>query len=354
MTRNLFFGCILFVLACAEGQAQPAPTWSKLPPLPDSLGWAGMYAGQSQGILFSFGGANFPAGYPWAGGQKRWYNRIYRLEPGKTWVRCSQTLPAPAGYGVSVSWKNQIILVGGSSQNSHLSRVIGYEWNGTALLPKTYPDLPVPLALMAGALVGNLIIVAGGSQSPAGAALNVCYGLDLTRLQQGWFTIDPWPGPARTLPVCGVYEDRFYLFGGEKPGISVAGKPFRHLLQDAYRLTLSAKQGKWTGSWQPLSPMPRGAAAAGSPLPLLPTNRFLVWGGVDAVTALWSTPATHPGITRNYLFYDPRTDTWVLGGEQADYPARVTLPVVFWQQQWVYVSGEIKPGIRTNTVLSVH
>ena len=99
--------------------------------------------------------------------------------------------------------------------------------------------------------------------------------------------------------------------------------------------------------------MPRGMSAGGTVLPVLHNDRFLFWGGVDAVTAQYRTPATHPGIIESLLYYFPETDSWEYIGEQTKIPSRVTLPVVFWNNQWIYVSGEIKPGIRTPTVIGV-
>ncbi|MCA9744200.1 sodium transporter, partial [candidate division KSB1 bacterium] len=66
--------------------------WDELPPLPDSEGFAGMYAGVSNGAVIVAGGANFPDGRPWEGGQKVWYDRIFVLEePNGQWQVAQQT-----------------------------------------------------------------------------------------------------------------------------------------------------------------------------------------------------------------------------------------------------------------------
>ena len=354
MKPSFLLTAVLLSILTKTASGQPSLAWSRLANLPDSLGWAGMYAGVSHGVLLCAGGANFPNGAPWEGGKKKWYDTIYRIETGGKWETCAETLPVPAAYGVSVSWRNQLIVVGGSNQDGHLSIVRGYEWDGQKIRTTPFPNLPIPLANMAGALVDDLLVVAGGSRSSNGPAERICYGLDLNNRSTGWFSIDPWPGPGRVLPVCSVYKHQFYLFSGETTGTSAAGKPFRQILQDGYRLSLSMVNGKWHGSWQKLTPMPRGASAAGTPLPVLDNGCFLLWGGVDAVTALYTTPTTHPGIPQSALLYDPETDTWAQAPAQKTYEARVTLPVVCWNNQWLYISGEIKPGIRTNTVVTVH
>jgi len=342
------------MLVTTQLAAQNTLQWNTLPELPGGKGWAGMYAGVSHGALICAGGANFPGQMPWEGGKKKWYDGLYILEPGKTWVKAAAKLPAPAGYGVTVSYGNRVIMVGGSNENGHLQGVTGYEWNVQKLTATAYPSLPQPLANMGGALLGNTIVIVGGSQSPTGEALKICYVLDLTAIQRGWVEMEAWPGPERIFPVCAVLNGTLYMFSGETSGLNSKGEKFRHILQDGYTLRLQQKNGRWTPLWERLpAPMPRGMSAGGSLLPVLGNDRFLFWGGVDGVTAQHKNPATHPGIIRNLLYYFPATDSWEFAGNKVEADARVTLPVVYWNGQWVYVSGEIKPGVRTPSVISV-
>lgn len=342
------------MLATTPLAAQDTLHWDALPELPGGKGWAGMYAGVSRDALICFGGANFPAQMPWEGGKKKWYDDIYVLEAGKSWKKAPEKLPVPAGYGVSVTYRNKVILVGGSNEQGHLNTVTGYEWNGKNLLQTTYPLLPQPLANMAGTLLNNVIIIAGGSNSPTGSAIKKCYVLDLENVQQGWAEVMAWPGPERVFPVCAVFDGVFYMFSGETTGLNSKGEKFRDILQDGYTLRLGKTGGQWVPQWEKLpAPMPRGMSAGGTVLPVLQHNRFLFWGGVDAVTAQYKHPATHPGIIQNLMYYFPETDSWEFVGYQSKYEARVTLPVVYWNGRWVYISGEIKPGVRTPSVIVV-
>ncbi|MBM4076752.1 MAG: galactose oxidase, partial [Planctomycetes bacterium] len=54
--------------------------WDNLPSIPDSQGFAGMYAGVSNDVLVVAGGANFPRGFPWEGGTKAFYDSIFVLD----------------------------------------------------------------------------------------------------------------------------------------------------------------------------------------------------------------------------------------------------------------------------------
>ena len=115
---------ILFVLFISPvillGQIQNQLKWEELPPLPDKEGFAGMFAGVSNDALLCIGGANFPDKMPWEAGVKKWYDRIYILEKNaSSWKIADEKLVNPLGYGVSVTYKDKIILVGGNNDKSH-------------------------------------------------------------------------------------------------------------------------------------------------------------------------------------------------------------------------------------------
>ena len=99
--------------------------------------------------------------------------------------------------------------------------------------------------------------------------------------------------------------------------------------------------------------MPKGIAAAGSPLPVFGNGKILIWGGVDELTALYTDPKTHPGISGDILLYKIDSDSWEYPGKEDVIAARVTLPVVRWNDRWIYISGEVKPGVRTDTVYEI-
>jgi len=256
-------------------------------------------------------------------------------------------------YGVSVSLNNKMYLIGGNTDNVYTNKAFTLQWNGSRLLREDFPSLPIPLANMAGAVISNLIILAGGSSDVAGAPLKKCFAIDLDAVAKGWFELPAWPGSERSYPVCAVTENQFYLFSGERVGVNHNNEKFRYILQDAYCFTPKKHKGKWTGSWKAIAPLPKGAAAAGSPLPVLKDGSILISGGVDAVTALHTHQASHPGINKHIQVYNPGDDSWEVMINTDTMPARVTLPIVYWNKQWVFISGEIKPGIRTNSIVLI-
>ncbi len=326
--------------------------WSAFPSLPDKLGFAGMYAGVASGTLVAMGGANFPDRYPWEGGKKKWYDHIYVMPEGGQWRLSEQKLLLPSGYGVSVSYKGRIITAGGCTDTHHLTSVFSYSWNGSSLERESLPNLPRPLAYMTGAILGDAMVILGGSEAPGGPPLTEALLLDLLKPDKGWQKIESWPGPGRILPVSGVWNNRLFLMSGEDNGVNSFGEKYRDILTDNYALTLQKEGERWKARWEKLSPIPRGVAAGGT-LPLLNGSRLIIWGGVDAVTAQYRNPESHPGITRSVLCYYPGNDTWEYLGNQDQYTPLVTLPVIPYQDGWLYISGEVRPGVRTPAIIRI-
>lgn len=348
-------GSLLLLIFIAQRCPGQIPlSVSALQPLPDKEGFAGMFAGVSDGQLFCMGGANFPEKRPWEGGTKKWYSNIYKLDKSGQWSKLEDTLSSSLAYGVSVSSDNKIYLVGGNTDNVHTDKVFSLEWNGNRLLREELPSLPVPLANMAGGLVEHLIILAGGASVAGGEPSNKCYGLDLHKINGGWFELPSWPGSARAYSSSAVIGNQFFLFSGERVGVNNKNDKFRYILQDAFCFTLKKVRRKWTGTWRTIAPLPKGAAAAGNPLPVLRNGTIVVTGGVDALTALHTDQPTHPGINPNIQVYNPKDDSWQLMINSDTSVARVTLPIVYWNRQWVFISGEVKPGVRTNSIIAIN
>jgi N-acetylneuraminic acid mutarotase len=345
---------VFMLITIMLSTAQPAVRWKPFPSLPDTEGFAGMYAGVIGEDIFCMGGANFPRQRPWEGGQKVWYDRIFRFHPVKGWIVMDQRLPVSAGYGVTVSYQQEIIMVGGSNASGHLSTVIGMKWEGERLFFRSLPDLPQPLANMAGCLNGSLLMVAGGTASPTGKPEKYCLILDLSKPDDGWVSLPQYPGPGRTQAVAGVYNGVFYLFGGETVPMDSIGMSYRRMLRDAYKFEPRYGAKGWTGVWTRLEDMPRAATAAANPAPLLNGTTFMFWGGVDDVMAAHRDPRTHPGFTQTPLYFDARHERWIVGKKETRFPSRVTLPSVWWRGSWLLISGEIRPGIRTPGIIGLN
>jgi len=331
-------------------EPRPAPAVSSLAPLPDAHGFAGMFAGVSGGALLCAGGANFPEKSHAQGGKKIWTDRVFVLtDPAGSWREAGR-LPRAGGYGVSATWRDAVVIAGGGDAQENFRTVALLRWNGSEVSFTALPDLPVPVANGCGTVVGDILYVAGGQDTPAATStLNRCFALDLAATNCAWREI-PWPiGQAgRILAVAAAHDGWFYFFSGADLFPNAQGQPERHYLSDAWRHRPDA-------GWQRLADLPHSVAAAPSPAMSDGGTRLVVVGGVSPeFLAALPKNAPHPGFPRELLAYDTATNTWIavappLGGM----PFRVTAPSVSWQNRCVIPSGEVAPGIRTPTVLSL-
>lgn len=331
--------------------------WDTLPSLPDTIGFAGLFAGVTDGVLIVAGGSNFPnGGTPWNGGTKTWYNKIFVLEnPAGAW-KLAGTLPCNLGYGVSISTKKGLFLIGGSNEDGHTATVFLVRYKQSALTLHRMPSLPFSLANASGTLVGNKLYVAGGLATPASSASEkkfFCF--DLNEKNSLWQELPAWPGPSRMLAVAGASGDTFFLFSGTE---LKEGK--RTYLRDAY--SFSEAKG-----WIHLKELPFPVVAAPSPAFRSAKNELFIFGGdtgKDATEAA-TLKENHPGFSNEVLRYKMKENNWTVSGsvltlkkeDAAEAPnnsiwAPVTTPLVVWKNKIVLPGGEVRPGTRTPRVLT--
>lgn len=323
-----------------SGTAQAGSTeWSSLPPLPNSIGVAGPFAGVSHGALLVAGGANFPDRPPWEGGQKVWQDAVYVLPAVDGAWQTAGNLPRSLAYGVSVTTEGGVICIGGSDATKHHAEVFRLRWGEGRLTTEDLPPLPHPLANACGAQVGSVVYVTGGIERPdATQALSNFWSFDLATPDAGWRELEPWPGPGRMLATAAVQDGAFFLVGGVALSAGADGRPVREYLQDAY----CHREGK---GWKRVTDLPRPVAAAPSPAPPAGQSAFWVLGGDDGSKVGFEPLAEHPGFSKTILAYHLITDTWSEVGTMPAGP--VTTTVVGWDGWFVVPSGETRPGVRT-------
>jgi N-acetylneuraminate epimerase len=317
--------------------------WSQLPSIPDREGFAYPFAGVSNGALLVAGGANFPDKKPWEGGTKRWYDTVFVLErPDGEWKKAGK-LPRPLGYGVSLTTGDGILCLGGCDQDRHYAECFQMRWTGNEVKFTPLPALPKPCANFCGAIINNVVFVAGGIERPdATQALHSFESLDLSDLNSGWRELEPWPGSERMLAAAGSLDGSFYLFGGTALESDRDGKPVRRWLRDAYRYT----PGR---GWTKIADLPRVSVAAPTPAPQFGNSKLLVIGGDDG-SQINTPPTEHRGFPRDILAYDASADAWTT---VASVPfSLVTTPAVTWNGRIIVPGGEARPGIRSPDVFS--
>lgn len=342
--HSLLALCALSCVMPLSGNSQPAPIlqWTRLPSIPDPIGFAGSFAGVIEGTLLVAGGANFPGKAPWEGGTKVWHDRVFILKKdAPAWEEAGR-LPAPNGYGVSVSTPEGVLVIGGGDAHRHFTEVLRLNLRRGSVTIEHLPPLPLPLAMVSGALLGRTVYVAGGIDTPTALhAQSVFLGLDLDHLAGGWRSLATWPGTGRLLATTAAFEGAFYLVGGASLQGGPDHQPVRKVLRDAYKYT----PGK---GWQRLADLPRPVVAAPSPTATA-SGRVLVFGGDDG-SQLGLPPTTHPGFARSVLAYHAATDAWT---DVDTLPfSLVTTTALVSGDRVIVPGGEVRPGVRSIEVWS--
>lgn len=108
-------------------------------------GYAGAYLGKSHGYLLLTGGANFPGAaqayksgklFAHQGLTKTYHNDVFALKDGK-WKLLDTKLPQVAGYGVTVTYGDKVLLIGGETvKGTPLTTVVELSYDGKQLTVK--------------------------------------------------------------------------------------------------------------------------------------------------------------------------------------------------------------------------
>ena len=142
--------------------------WTRLPETPNAPGFGGAFVGTSGDLLLCGGGSNFPDKPAWDGGVKVWHDEVFSLAStrSKKWASLGK-LPRPCGYGVSVSIRQGLLMIGGADSHRHYADCYTLSVEEGELKVRPFPFLPRPLAYATGApspcpVFENEILVLGG------------------------------------------------------------------------------------------------------------------------------------------------------------------------------------------------
>ncbi len=312
--------------------------WKKLADLPDAEGFAGSYAGVSNGALIVCGGANFPEKPLWEGGPKRWTDRVFVMPAGSAGWQEAAPLVKPLGYGATATLPQGVMLIGGSNVGGAVADcyLLCYE-NGDVSCK--------PLAPLPTTLTGHAAVVMGGKVWVQGGSIAVGEQDAESRLwvydpaADSWSEGEALPGRGRFLQQMAVIGHTLYVLGGIGLVQGEDGRMQRNMLTEAWSYNES------TG-WRKLAHLPHFCAAAPTPAPVI-HGRIYLLGGDDA-TVKGFTPQNHPGFHNQSLCYNPADNSWADAGTIA--AARAVLPCAQWNGLAVIINGEQRPGKRSNEV----
>lgn len=359
----------------------PANTraWSSALPVGEpywqQVGLAGAVAGTHGDHLIVAGGANFPEPALTATranelGKVYWNEAfvLHRDGDDHRWLEASLELPDAVAYAATVSTRRGVLVLGGEgfrggpggtasapAQKFADAYYLRYDADAGALLRDDLPDLPRPMSYAVAGIVDDVVYVAEGADA---------FALDLSRLDDGWTTLPPWPGDPRGVAVGVAQDGRFHLISGRSQDSEGAWRFHR----DAY--AYDPRRGRW----ERIADLP-WCVTAGLAFPV-GRHEVLVVGG-DKDIDRWNLIETHSalrnaapegsaewnahndvvtwlfdhhtGFNTELLSYDTRRNSWRMVGHFPGSPP-ATAPAVLWGDQLVVVSGEVGPGIRTPRV----
>ena len=361
-TKRLTISTVLIVLFTAYTMAQNSNPIQRLVGFPTEeqgfdKGVSACYCGVINGYLYIAGGCNFPDKPVAEGGKKRFYKAIYaaklnaegdRLE----WKTVGQ-MPQPAAYGVSVTYENSLIFVGGNNETGGLTTAIRLRPTATGMQQETLPSLPHALDNMAGAVVGHILYVVGGNCE--GVATQKVWSLDLKNTaKEGWKEEPSIPGIARVQPIAAALAGGLLgVWGGFAP--KTDSKAAQLAMNGA---SYNAGCGTWTALPVPTDALGEEVFTGGATAITTPQKGVVVVGGVNKDVFL----AAINKLPEGYLLHEPewyrfnnrvlcyRDGAWT---QLLQHPsvARAGCALAYWDG-WVYVvGGELKPGIRTPEIV---
>ena len=309
------------------------------------------------GYLYIAGGCNFPDKPVAEGGKKRFYKAIYaaklNAESDRLEWKTVGRMPQPAAYGVSVTYENSLIVVGGNNETGGLTTAIRLRPTATGMQQEALPSLPHALDNMAGAVVGHILYVVGGNCE--GVATQKVWSLDLKNTaKEGWKEKPSIPGIARVQPIAAALGgDLLGVWGGFAP--KTDSKAAQLAMNGA---SYNAGCGTWTALPVPTDALGEEVFTGGATAIATPQKGVVVVGGVNKDVFL----AAINKLPEGYLLHEPewyrfnnrvlcyRDGTWT---QLLQHPsvARAGCALAYWDG-WVYVvGGELKPGIRTPEIV---
>lgn len=328
--------------------------WKLFPPLPDPIGFGGMFAGVLGGRLVAGGGSQFRDKPLWLNGEKVFSDRLFTLaDPAGSWMESSFRLPFKAAHHACATTARAIYLVGGLDRTGCIRDAWEISAEGDGFSTTRLPEFPTTIGFAAAGIVRDRLYVAGGQNTATVRVASVeMWSLDL-REKSGWRREPDLPGPGVFLAAVAVHVDAFYVIGGVN--FDAEGKSIQSA--QVWRFVTT------TGKWEHLANLPEPRVGAASPCPVVDDGKIFLIGGYAA--SFPGAPREHPGFSRQTFLYDTGRGCWVNGPFLPKTPVvdrdrtsdpgpapMVVAPGAVWSNHAVVISGEVRASTRTPAVLA--
>lgn len=353
-TALLILSTMTVITPSTSGAEVASRDWKLLAPLPDPVGFGGMFAGVLGGRLVAGGGSQFREKPVWLQGTKSYSDRIFTLSsPDAKWQVHAERLPEKNSHFAAAASSEAIYLVGGLNADGGQQACWELRARGDGFAFNRLPDLPSPLCYGAAAIVGGRLFVAGGQRQPTDKAASAeAFSLELGA-PHVWRREPNLPGPGVFVASAATEGSGFFLFGGMAFDAEGKFSPS----SKGYRFDPAARR------WEQLPDLPEPRVGAATPCPVLPDGKIFLIGGYAAVFP--GAPREHPGFSAQTLRYDVAQRRWENGPvlPRASVPDRdspgdagpgpmLAAPCALWENLAVVVSGEVRASTRTPAVIA--
>jgi cyclically-permuted mutarotase family protein len=362
----LFLGVSFWMEGMAQTKYQQPIVWREAGMLPTinneqpNIGLSGIITGIIGGQLLIGGGNNFPAGLPWEGGTKKYYNDVfvYGIKNDTIIHTGSFKLPSSIAYAAIAQTPDKIMNAGGENENGPVSQVycIQKSKGATGFDVITWPDLPEALTNAVAVATNSALYVFGGANGK-GISSKV-WALYFDKLTAGWKNVSDMPQPT-TFAAASLLQGQVYIMGGRCKGADGISKIYNQVF--AWDIE--------NNTWHEKAKLPEAVSAAtavtinDSSILFIGGDKSVVFSEVELLAAKIAAASdttikkeltaiknnlqkTHPGFSKDVLKYNRVSNTWQ-SYAQLSFTAPVTTHA-FINNNKIYVpAGEIKPGIRS-------
>lgn len=355
--------------------------WKEIALIPDQkatdglhLGLAGPVCGTVGDHIIVAGGANFPDGPPWQGGKKQYHDKVFAIKKnffGKTCWKAikNSVLSMPIAYSANVSIDEALYSIGGENDGGQLKNVFKYQIVDEELIVTEMPNLPIPITNAGATIIGHTIYLVGGTSGDK--TLNNIYSLDLSNTANNWKEFSKMPLAVSNAVVVTQKvnnEDIIFVIGGRYRTPNEVLTTFSDQV-----LKYNPIKDTWSTSDLKVNGGNKLKLAAGTGVKYK-KNQILLIGGdigmiynrieelnhnIDTATNKENLLAqkkelleSHPGFYDKVFMYNVDTEECRPIGQTLKYP-QVTTTAFYWKNQIIIPSGEIKPGVRTPSIMSL-
>ena len=362
----LAIGVCFCYASIAQQKYQQPIVWHEAGVLPTinnkqpNIGLSGIITGIIGDQLLIGGGNNFPAGLPWEGGTKKYYNDIfvYAFKNESLIHTGSFKLPSNVAYAAAAQLPDKIMYAGGENETGAINTVysIQKKHGASGFEVITWPSLPEALTNAVAVATNAALYVFGGANGK-GISSKV-WALYFDKLTAGWKHVSDMPQPT-SFAAASLLQGQVYIMGGRCKGPDGISKIYNHVF--AWDIE--------NNTWYEKAKLPEAVSAAtavstnDSSILFIAGDKSVVFSEVELLAAKITNTLdsakkmdltkiknnlqkTHPGFSKDVLKYNCVSNTWGPYA-QLSFTAPVTTHAFINNSKIYLPAGEIKPGIRT-------